>query len=69
MRHQAFGVFYALEPAMHLNKSRVEQRHIGLIFGRRWGDVELWKMTCQRKEEEREVCKKTSVGVLAERVR
>ena len=42
---------------MHLNKSRVEQR----TLLRR--SVNLWIDVPEEKEEEREVCKKTSVGV------
>jgi hypothetical protein len=38
MRRQAFGVFYALELAMHLNKSRVEQRTLELTSRERGGE-------------------------------
>jgi len=42
---------------VHLNKSRVEQRTLLRRSGNLWIDVP------EEKEEEREVCKKTSVGV------
>jgi hypothetical protein len=42
MCQQAVGVFYALEPAMHLNKSRVEQRTRLLVLSWKREDKEGW---------------------------